>query len=53
MRKKLTFVFLDEGRFLYDQTTKRVYSLQSPHTFVGVIGDDFKLQTNNVLLQVQ
>jgi hypothetical protein len=54
MKKKLNFVFLDEGRFLYDPITKRVYSFCAPHTFVGVIGEEFKLVSNkDVLLQVQ
>lgn len=55
MKRKLNFVFLDEGRFLYDPITKRVYSFCAPHTFVGVIGEEFKLVSSkkDVLLQVQ
>ena len=35
--RKLVYIFIDEGEFLYDQVTNKVYSYTAPHTLVGKI----------------
>lgn len=53
MRKKLTYVYLDEGEFLYDSLTRRLYTVNSPHICKGYICEELKVHLKNVYLQVQ
>lgn len=41
--KKLVYIYIEEGEFLYDQVTFKAYNFNFPHTFVGHIDRDYKL----------
>lgn len=40
---KLTYIYLTEGEFLYDEKSNKVYTFQAPHQFVGTIDNEFSL----------
>jgi hypothetical protein len=44
--KKLKYIFIDEGEYLYDCITRKTYTLTSPHRCIGVIDKEFKLVLN-------
>lgn len=35
--KRLNYIFLDQGEFLFDKASGKVYSFKAPHTLVGFI----------------
>jgi hypothetical protein len=41
--KKLIYIYIEEGEFLYDQLTSKVYTFTSPHSLVGYIDKDYNL----------
>jgi hypothetical protein len=48
---RLTYIFLDEGEFLYDSSTKKVYTFTAPHKLVGKIDDSFALVPKDDIVQ--
>lgn len=45
LNKRLVYIYLDEGEFLYDQNTYEVYTFKAPHKLVGRINTNFELIT--------
>jgi len=43
MAYKLIYIFLEDGEFLYDADTHKVYTFTAPHKLVGEIDNDFNL----------
>jgi len=36
---KVSYVFLAKGGFLYDRETQNLYSVESPHRFIGTLAE--------------
>jgi hypothetical protein len=45
--KKLKYIYIDEGEYLYDSVTNKAYSYTAPHKLVGVINKDYVLIKND------
>ncbi len=53
MTKKLVYIYIDEGEYLYDQLTQKIYTFIAPHKFVGNIDPESfkvipKVQRNDI-----
>ena len=47
--KKLKYIFIEEGEYLYDTQTQKAYTYASPHKFVGVINKEYVLVRNDCI----
>ena len=45
VNKRLVYIYLEEGEFLYDPDTYKVYTFLPPHKLVGHITTRFELIT--------
>lgn len=51
--KKLVYIFIDEGEFLYDQSTQKIYTYIYPHKFVGTIDPErFAVVYKNDIIKI-
>lgn len=47
VQKKLKYIFIDEGEYLYDSVTNKAYTYTAPHKFVGIINKEYILERND------
>lgn len=43
---EVSFIILDSGTYLYDDSTRKLYDVTSPHKYIGVLDDHIKEKNN-------
>jgi hypothetical protein len=41
--KQLSYIYLDEGEFLYDQVSRKIYTFIAPHRCIGHLSKSFEI----------